>query len=435
MRGPIPGSSAENNAVLTLAERDARRLGVGDIRPEHLLTALAGYERGEAHTLLASYGVTVEGVRRQNVLSEPGILVDADDDDVLTWLRIDLGAVRDVLRRELDVDAFDPAPNLSLPHGVSSEAESVIRSADLLTARLSLPLPQGSLHLLASLLLNRSGSRPAFLLQTLGVDVRRLRDETLALLGVTVESIQALDSGRFPGEAEGVPRFLRLPIPGSLRPDAARLHESDPDTPRAVRSARILQSLAAVVENAAAERARRHGWTEAEIDYMLHRAHVDDYQAAIRLAFSRALAAEDELGERLDDLITRGTPLAITRTDVRASVERYLLDAGFSIVDCARSGDRVWTYAEPEERQAVMVGAGPEDEPPIIAIKAEGLPLPDWYFSAADRLIRRASTLTVRWDSGRPWSREVFDTVYDSPVLLKVGGSVVTSISRRAPMT
>ena len=435
-RRRIPDDSVEINGVLTLAEREARRLGAGDIHPEHLLSALAGYERGRAFSLLESHGVTADRVRRQHVLSEPTILVDLDDDAVLAWLGIDLGAVRDVLRRELGVDAFDPAPEVSLPGGLSWEAAAIIGAANELTDRLNLQRPPGSLHLLAALLLHRLGSRSALLMETLGVDVRRMRGDTLRVLGVTGEGIEALDSGRFPDEEPNrVPRFAELPTQSSLRPEAARLHELDPDTPRAVRSARILYSLAVAVEQAAAARARKRGWTEEDIDRILHRAHVDEYQAAIRLAFTRALAADDELNERLNDLTSRGTPLTFTRMPMRAHIERHLMAAGFNIIDGAEAGHPGWTYAQPEERQAVMVGAGPEGGPPCVAVKSGAFPLPEWYEVAAKSLITRAIQLAAPVDTGKPWSREVFDTVYDSPVLLKVGDMVTTSIRHTTTST
>lgn len=419
----------EITAILAIGSNEARRLGEWHIAPAYLLAALAGYPQGKASTLLASHGVTADAVRRLCVLREPQLLIDAEDDDVLAWLGIDAGAVRERLRSELSVDPFDPAPDVHGRPALDPPATVLLDQAAELTARLELPQPQGSLHLLAALLTHRYGSLPVLLAHKLGCDVRQLRVEAFRALGVAPGDLEALVRS-----LDGLPydplAYLEVPAAGTyLDVDAAgRLHELDPGTPQAVRAARILYWLATAVEDAAALRARKHGWSEADIDRILHRVHVLEHQTAIQLAFSRAVAAEDELDERLRDLVTRGTPLAFTRSDARARIEQYLLNAGFSLVDAARGESRGWTFAEPELLQAVIFGAGVEGEPASISISSSAFPpdLPPWSNSACDRMLERASQLAAALDIRKSRGREVFETVHDSAVLIRLGGDVLT---------
>lgn len=384
-------------AILAIASNEARRLGDWHIAPAYLLAALTGYPQGKASTLLALHGATADAVRRLCVLREPQLLIDAEDDDVLAWLGIEAGAVRARLRSELDVDAFDPAPDVHGRPALDPGATVLLDHAADLTDRLNLPQPPGSLHLLAAVLTDRHGSLPVFLLHKLGCDVRQLREEAFRALGVAPHDLEAIVRS-----LDGFPydplTYLELPVADSLVDEdaAARVHELDPDTPQAVRAARILYWLATAVEDAAALRARKHGWSEADIDRILHRVHVLEHQTATQLAFSRAVAAEDELDVRLRDLITRGTPLAFTRSDVRARIEQFLLSAGFSLVDAARGEPRGWTFAEPELLQAVIFGAGVEGEPATISVSSGPFPhVPPWSNSACDRMLERASQLAI----------------------------------------
>lgn len=425
----------ETTAILAVASNEARRLGEWHIAPAHLLAALAGYPQGKASTLLASHGVTDDSVRRLCVLREPRLLIDAEDDDVLAWLGIDAGAVRERLWSELSVDPFDPAPDVHGRRALDPAAMVLLDHATDLTDRLNLPQPQGSLHLLAALLTHRYGSLPVLLVHKLGCDVGQLRVEAFRALGVARGDLEALVRG-----LDGLPDdpLAYLEVPGAsayLDEDAAaRAHALDSDTPRAVRAARILYWLGAAVEDAAALRARKHGWSEADIDRILHRVHVLEQQIAIQLAFNRAVAAEDEIDERLRDLVTRGTPLAFTRPDVRARIEEYLLNAGFSLVDAARGERRGWTFAEPALLQAAIFGAGVEGEPATISIGSGPFPdLPPWSNTACDRMLERASQLATALEIAKPRGREVFETVHDSAVLIRMGGTVQTVNATSAP--
>lgn len=416
----------EFNAILAIASNEARRLGEWQIDASHLLAALAAYRAGKAAALLATHGVTADAVRRLAVLLQPRILIDVDDDDALAWLGIDARAVREVLRTQLDLDAFDPAPELNEPYPLTAPVYNLMDVAHKITAQLKQVRPEASLRVLAAILTNRWGSGPALLMQRLGIDLHRLRVAALGALGVEPNDIEAvigsLDSFALDPlwllEQHAAKTYLDVEA-------AARVHELDPDTPRAVRVARILHSLASAVEDAAAKRARTHGWSEADVDGILHRVHVLEWQTAVQVAFTRAIASDDELDDRLGDLVTRGTPLAFTSSDVRARIERRLLDDGFSLVDAARGADRGWTFAESTVREAVIFGAGVEGELPTISMSSGPTPkVPRWSGGASDRMINGAMQLAATLKTGTRRNRDVFDTVHDSPVLIRIGGMV-----------
>lgn len=95
--------------AVVLAQEEARDLGSGEIRPEHLLVAVLQSAGSGLDTLLTGHGLTVPDIRSRLATDS----LDDADADALRTIGIDLRAVRDSVARSFGSDALDNALNTS----------------------------------------------------------------------------------------------------------------------------------------------------------------------------------------------------------------------------------------------------------------------------------------------------------------------------------
>jgi ATP-dependent Clp protease ATP-binding subunit ClpA len=165
--------------AVVLAQEEARMLDQPQIGSEHVLIGLAGDGGDPAATALRGAGVTGQSLR--TLLRR----MDGDplDPGALALLGIDLDQVRRAAEERFGRGALDATPGRHSPKGhipFSGQAKKVLE----LAVRESMALGSGSIssgHLLLGII--RDGDAGgARLLKEAGVDLSRLREETVALV-------------------------------------------------------------------------------------------------------------------------------------------------------------------------------------------------------------------------------------------------------------
>jgi ATP-dependent Clp protease ATP-binding subunit ClpA len=165
--------------AVVLAQEEARMLDQPQIGSEHVLIGLAGDGTGPAAAALRSAGVTAAGLR--TLLRRTA--GDPLDPDALALLGIDLDQVRRAAEERFGRGALDATPGGHSPKGhipFNGQAKKALE----LAVRESIALGSGSIscgHLLLGIIRD-SDAGGARLLKESGVDLARLREETVALV-------------------------------------------------------------------------------------------------------------------------------------------------------------------------------------------------------------------------------------------------------------